>query len=70
MRDLNGSNCFLEDHFFIDHQDSEESGAGGEGITYEELKETEGFKSFIEVFGTAKNSDVSLTKSVHQGFVH
>lgn len=38
---MNGYNCFLEDHFFIDHQDSEESEEEVEGLTYEELRETE-----------------------------
>lgn len=38
---MNGYNCFLEDHFFIDHQDSEESEGEVEGLTYEELRETE-----------------------------
>ena len=37
---------FLEEHFFIDHQDSEES-EDEEGITYEELKKREGYSTII-----------------------
>ena len=60
IRDRTESHCFLEEHFFIDHQDSEESEEDGEGITFEEFKETEGFKSLLKYLGgTPKYSDVS-----------
>ena len=50
---------FLEEHFFIDHQDSEES-EDEEGISYEELKKREGYKLLLKYLaGTAKNCNVS-----------
>ena len=50
---------FLEEHFFIDHQDSEES-EDEEGITYEELKKRDGYKLLLKYLaGTAKNCNVS-----------
>ena len=65
---MNGYNCILEEHFFIDHQDSEESEEEVEELTYEELRETEEYKFLSKCMEhIAKNSTVNSTKTFIRG---